>query len=96
MAYTMATSLSVEDRRAWEMDLIQFYLSELNSAGVPALSLDDATRLYKQQLLGALAMWTFTLAPTEGAPEMQPPESCLVFIERMANAINDLNAIDAF
>ena len=52
----MATSLSVEDRRAWEMDLIQFYLSELNSAGVPAPSLDDAIRLYKQQLLGALAM----------------------------------------
>ena len=96
LTYTISTCLSVEDRRAWEQDLIRLYLKELGKAGVPVLSLEETMVLYRQQLLNSLAMWTFTLSPSEDAPVMQPPESCLVFIERMSNAINDLDALAAF
>lgn len=95
LAYAIATALTVEDRRAWEMDLIRYYLEHLKQEAGAAPSFDDALTLYRQQLFCALAMWTTTLAPPEGAPAMQPPETALKFIDRMGHAIDDLDAWDA-
>ena len=95
LAYALVTSLSVEDRRAWEKELIQYYLDRLSGAGGPAVSFDEAFLLYRKNLLNALAMWTGTIAPAADAPEMQPQDSCLEFIGRISHACDDLDALDS-
>jgi thiamine kinase-like enzyme len=95
LAYAISTALTVENRRAWEMDLVRYYLERLKEEAGSAPAFDVALTLYRQQLFCALAMWTTTLAPPEGAPAMQPPETALRFIDRMAQAIEDLEAWNA-
>lgn len=57
---------------------------------------DEAWTIYRQQLFGALAWWTGTLGQPPNAPEMQPKDSSLQFIGRMATAIDDLDALESF
>jgi Phosphotransferase enzyme family len=95
-AYTISTALTVENRRAWEMDLLKLYLSERERLSGYKLDFEEALIIYRQQLFGALAWWTITLNPMPGMPDMQPPAASMIFIERITNAINDLNALDAF
>lgn len=96
LAYCIATALAVDDRRAWERDLLRAYLDELRAAGAPAPGFDAAFQIYRQQLFSALAWWTGTLGQPPEAPAMQPKDSSLTFIERMSTAIDDLDALDAF
>jgi hypothetical protein len=60
------------------------------------LTFDQTLLIYRQQLLAALAMWTSTLTPAPGSPDMQPAETSLEFIKRMSHAIDDLDALDSF
>lgn len=96
LAYAISTALAIEDRRAWERDLLRFYLDRLLAAGGPALAFDDAWTIYRQQLFSALAWWTGTLGQPPEAPKMQPRASSIEFIKRMAHAIDDLDALDSF
>ncbi len=96
VAYCISTALEPDDRRAWEEDLLRLYLDELAQHGVPAISYAEAFTHYRQQLFGALLWWTGTLGQPPNAPEMQPRDSCVQFIGRMATAIDDLDALDAF
>jgi len=43
-----------------------------------------------------LAFWTITINPAPGMPDMQPRDSTLEFIRRIAIAIDDLDALDSF
>jgi hypothetical protein len=95
-AYTISTSLAVEDRRAWERDLLQFYLRKMQAAGGPELNFDDAWRNYRQQLASVLAFWTLTLTPSAEMPDMQPKDTTVEFIRRIAHAMDDLQALDSF
>ena len=96
LAYVMSTSLSIEDRRAWEKDLLRFYLDRLHASGGDEIPFDEAWRSYRQQLFSALAWWTGTLGQPPEAPKMQPPETSIEFIKRMTHAIDDLEALDSF
>lgn len=96
LAYCIGTALDSEDRRAWERDLLALYLDELRAHGAPAPDFDTQFRIYRQQLFNALAWWTGTLGQPPEAPAMQPRASSLVFIGRMATAIDDLDALSAF
>ena len=96
LAYAISTGLAIDDRRAWERDLLRFYLDRLHAAGGPALAFDDAWVIYRQQLFSALAWWTGTLGQPPEAPKMQPKASSLEFIKRMTYAIDDLDALDSF
>ena len=96
LSYAISTALHVDDRRRWERDLIAYYLERLHAAGAPKISFDDAWTHYRQQLFGALAWWTGTLGQPPHAPEMQPRESSLQFIGRIATAIDDLDALESF
>ena len=96
LAYAISTGLAIDDRRAWERDLLRFYLDRLQAAGGPALPFEDAWRIYRQQLFSALAWWTGTLGQPPEAPKMQPKASSLEFIKRMTHAIDDLDALDSF
>ena len=95
LATTVSTALTVEDRRNWEMDLIKHYLVCLADAGATPLTFDQTLLIYRQQLLTSLANWTATLTPPPGSPDMQPAETSLEFIQRMAQAIDDLDALDS-
>lgn len=96
VAYAVSTALSVEDRRAWERDLLAYYLEQLRANGVDAPGFGEAWRIYRQQLFAALAWWTGTLGQPPEAPKMQPEDTSREFIRRIAHAIDDLEALDAF
>jgi hypothetical protein len=93
LAYAISTALTTENRRMWEMDLIKHYLDCLAAEGAKPLTFDQTLLIYRQQLFAALAMWTSTLTPAPGSPEMQPAETSLEFIKRMSHAIDDLDAL---
>ena len=92
-AYTISTALTVEDRRAWERELLALYLDHLAKAGGPAIDFDIAWNIYRQQLVAALAWWTVTLCPPPGAPDMQPRDVTIEFIRRIATAMDDLDSL---
>ena len=94
LAYAIATALEPEDRRALERDLVAYYLDRLAAAGGPRVLFEEAWRHYREQMLSALAWWTMTLAPRPEMPDMQPEDTTLEFIRRLAVAIDDLNSLD--
>lgn len=95
-AYTISTALNVEDRRAWERELLRLYLDSLHAAGGPMIGFDEAFTHYRQQLMTALTWWTITLSPAPGMPDMQPRDITLEFIRRIATAMDDLDTLDSF
>jgi hypothetical protein len=90
-----ATCLAVEDRRRWERDLVAYYLDRMAASGAEVLDFDQTWLRYRQNMVQALSWWTGTLAPTEDQPDMQPRDTSLEFIKRLAHAIDDLDALDA-
>jgi hypothetical protein len=101
VAYTVSTALTVEDRRAWEKDLLKYYLEKLREEGGPNPGFDAAWLHYRQHLFTSLAWWTLTIAASSGssdvpAPDFQPHDAALAFIHRMTTAIDDLEALDSF
>lgn len=96
VCYTISTALTVEDRRAWENDLLRLYLDELRANGGPNVGFDEAWLHYRQQLLTALTWWAVTLCPPEGLPDMQPKDTTLEFIRRITAAMDDVDSVGAF
>ena len=95
LAYTISTSLPTEDRRAWERELVAYYLDRLAATGAPVPSFDAAFDDYREQLLSALAWWTMTLTPSKAMPDMQPRDTTMEFLARISAAIDDLDSLDA-
>lgn len=93
--YTISTALTVEDRRAWERDLLRYYLDELADRGGPKVDFEEGWLRYRQQLITALTWWTITLHPSEMMPDMQPLDSTVEFVRRIAIAMDDLDTLDA-
>ncbi|EHB58502.1 aminoglycoside phosphotransferase [Mycolicibacterium rhodesiae JS60] len=87
LAYALATVLSVDQRRSWERELIDSYLDQFQAAH--AVPRSEALELYRQQLTGALAMWTTTLRPPKFLPAMQPLETSVEMLRRILTAIDD-------
>ncbi len=94
-AYTIATALTIEDRRAWEKDLLRYYLDQLHKEGGPKVAFDEGWLHYRQQLITALTWWTITLNPAEGMPDMQPLDITLQFLNRIGTAMDDVGTMDA-
>lgn len=95
-AYAISTALTIENRRAWEKDLLRMYLEKLRERGGPAVLFEEAWTLYRQQLFTALAFWTLTLTPSTEQPDMQPEHTTEAFLKRIGAAIDDLDALDSF
>jgi thiamine kinase-like enzyme len=94
VAYALSSGLTVEDRRAWEQDLIKIYLEELHSKGVDRdVGFDDYWLWYRQQMFHGFAFWTYTIGAKDTNDEMQPQAYCLTNIERMAAALDDLESL---
>lgn len=96
LIYTITTALTVEDRRAWEQDLVRLYLDLMEERGVPREPLDQVWHNLRQQLMTALAFWTITLCPAEGMPDMQPLRTTREFLKRLLTAIDDHDALQSF
>jgi hypothetical protein len=97
VAYCLSTGLTVENRRKWEVEILQHYVQKMTSLGVPMPDEAEAWVLVRQQMFSALAFWTITLVPGASMPEeMQPLNVCETFVERMAAAIDDHKAFDSF
>lgn len=96
LAYTLATALSVEDREAWDRELIAYYLDELARHGGPKVAFDEAWQHYREQLWTALAWWLVTLCPPEGIPDMQPRDTTVAFLRRIGAAMASAGSATAF
>jgi hypothetical protein len=94
-AYLLSTALSVEDRRAWERNLLDFYLERLTAAGGDRVARDEAWRAYRQATFYPLFAWLYTLGRSRLQPSFQPREVSLTMIERTATAIDDLESFAA-
>jgi hypothetical protein len=96
LAYALVTTLTVEDRRAWERDLVQLYLQELGAAGGGPVSMDEAWQAYREQTWGALAFWAPTFSPPRLMPsDMQPRAVSGELLRRISTACVDLDAFAA-
>jgi aminoglycoside phosphotransferase (APT) family kinase protein len=85
VGYFLATTLTAEERRARERDLLAGYLERLAAAGVDPPPFDDAWREYgRTPLWGLYFGWLTTPAANYGAPLLH---TCL---ERLAAAYEDL------
>lgn len=89
LSYALSSALTVEQRREWEYELIDRYLARLADAGGEAPKRAGAFELYRQQLPGALAMWTTTLYPPKFLPAMQPAATSAEMLRRILTAIDD-------
>ena len=95
-AYATMTALTIEDRRRWEDDLLRLYLEKMAEYGAPKIDFDDAWINVRQQLPSALSFWTITLRPAEGMPDMQPEDTSYEFVQRLATAMDDYDALDSY
>jgi len=91
LAYTLASALTIEQRRSWERDLIASYLQRLEAAGGNALAFTATWDLYRKQLVAALLMWTPTHSPPPMFPAMQPKSTSTEMLRRILTAVDDLD-----
>jgi hypothetical protein len=91
LAYTLITSLTPEDRRTAQRDLLDDYRRALAAAGGPELDRDDLWLRYRQ---GALYAYTATLI-TVGMGGMQVEDIAMEGLRRSVEAIDDLETVAA-
>lgn len=94
VAYALSAGLDVEDRRAWERDLLARYLDALAAAGGKPPPFDEAFRAYRQQMFHGLIFWTYTLLVGKLQP-VQPENLVRILISRTARAVVDLESLDS-
>ena len=94
VALCISSTLEVEDRRAWERELLEHYLERLALAGGQPPELEEAWDAYREQILYPYHSWTYTIGRGVFQPKMQADEVCLPIIERTAAAIADHGAIE--
>jgi aminoglycoside phosphotransferase (APT) family kinase protein len=94
-AYAVTASLTPDDRRNWERDLLARYIERFADKTGVRPDFDVSFQRYRQQIVHALAMWTITLCHSPLLPNMQPEETTIKMIERMTTAMADLDALDS-
>jgi aminoglycoside phosphotransferase (APT) family kinase protein len=95
-AYAVTASLTPDNRRSWERELLARYIERFAEQAGVTPDFDLSFLRYRQQIVHALAMWTITLCHSPLLPNMQPEDTTLTMIERMTTAMADLDALDSF
>jgi hypothetical protein len=95
VAYALSCGLEPEDRRAWERDLLGLYLDRLAAFGGKPPTFEEAWLAYRQQMVHGLGFWLATIGVTALQPQLQPRDVCVANIERMSQALVDLDTLDA-
>ncbi|MDX8150127.1 phosphotransferase [Patulibacter brassicae] len=96
VADALVSALAVDDRRAWERELLEHYLEHLARAGGQPPELERAWRLYRQCLLYPLYCWGTVLGAPSWMPETHPPDVAATIVGRAATAIDDLGSLATF
>jgi aminoglycoside phosphotransferase (APT) family kinase protein len=91
LAYTLVTSMTAEDRRAGQRDLLDGYRDALAAAGGPTLDRDGLWLRYRQ---GALYAYVAALA-TAGMGGMQEEGIAREGLARAIGALDDLETVSA-
>jgi hypothetical protein len=94
-AYAVTASLTPDNRRSWERELLARYVERFAEKTGVKPDFDLSFLRYRQQIVHALAMWTITLCHSPLLPNMQPEATTLAMIERMTTAMADLDALDS-
>lgn len=94
LAYALSAGLEIEDRRAWERELLARYLDRLAEAGGAAPAFDDAWLAYRQQMFHGFFFWTYTLLVNQ-LQELQREEHVRELIRRTGQALVDHESLDA-
>jgi hypothetical protein len=94
-AYIVGSALEVEDRRAWEHELLDFYLDALAAAGGAKLRREDAWQAVREATFYPYFAWVYTIGRARLQPKFQPDEISLPVIERTAAQIDDLESLAA-
>lgn len=89
LAYTLITSLTPEDRRAAQRELLDSYRLALSAAGGPELGRDELWRRYRQ---GALYAYVAALI-TAGMGGLQVEDIALEGLRRAVAALEDLETV---
>ena len=92
-AYAVTASLTPDDRRKWERELLARYIGRFAEKTGVTPDFDLSFLRYRQQIVHALAMWTITLCHSPLLPDMQPEDMTLEMVRRLAIAVDDLDAI---
>ncbi|TAM65617.1 MAG: aminoglycoside phosphotransferase family protein [Mycobacterium sp.] len=95
IAYALSTHLTVENRRAWERDLVARYYERLAEAGCQVPTAVESFLTYRQQMFHAMFMWLVTIGRYSPQPEMQPKDVTLESVRRTCQAAQDLDALGA-
>lgn len=96
LSYMLLSALRIEDRRAWERDLLARYREQLAAGGVTDLpSAEEIWDEYRRQTFHPLYFWLTTIGAGMLQPDMQPNHISLANLERMGQAIEDLESIKA-
>ena len=91
-AYVVTTALEVADRRAWERDLLDFYLERLAASGGGAIPDAEAWQAYRRATFYPYFAWLYTIGRSRLQPRFQPDEIGLALIRRIGAAIEDLDS----
>ncbi|GAB4008901.1 phosphotransferase [Nocardioides ultimimeridianus] len=94
-AYLVSTAIEREQRREWERELLEHYLTGLAEHGGRPPAYDEAWLRYRQAVFYAYSAWSFTIGRAFYQPKMQPDEISLACINRVAAAIEDLDSLAA-
>ena len=95
VAYALSTHLTVENRRAWERNLLARYCRRLAEAGCQVPYAGESFLAYRQQMLHATFMWLVTIGRYSLQPEMQPRDVTLESVRRICQAAEDLDSLRA-
>ncbi|HEY3943918.1 MAG TPA: phosphotransferase [Solirubrobacteraceae bacterium] len=93
-SYIVATALDIEERRAWEGELLDFYLERLAVAGGERIPRDKAWSAYRSALFYPYFAWVYTMGRSRLQPNFQPDRVGLTMIERISTAIDDLDSLE--
>lgn len=94
-SYIVATALEIGDRRAWEGQLLDFYLERLAAAGGGRIPRESAWNAYRSALFYPYFAWVYTIGRSRLQPNFQPGRVSLTMIERISTAIDDLDSLGA-
>ena len=94
-SYAVTASLTPDNRRKWERELLARYIERFADKTGVKPDFDLSFLRYRQQIVHALAMWTITLCHSPLLPNMQPEDTTVTMIERMTTAMDDLDALDS-
>lgn len=94
-AYAVISGLTIENRRKWERELLEFYLAQLAAAGGPSLNFEDAWLAYRQHTIYPYYGFLTVMGAGSLLPAMQPRDACLEIIRRASAAMVDLDSLSA-